>query len=79
MPRWLWDELNHIDNIIAIVTKKVILNKPTNKMPKKVKIKNGMIKNTKRINNSKYIQTLNQMSTILANIKQVDLGIEMSG
>jgi len=62
MPSWLWDELNHIDNIITIVKKKNILIKPTNKMTIPIILK-------KKINNKMIIQTLNHITNILANIK----------
>ena len=62
MPSWLWDELNHIDNIITIVKKKKILIKPTNKMTIPIVLK-------KKINNKMIIQTINHMTGILTNIK----------
>ena len=31
MPGWLWDELNHIDNTITIVQKKINIIKHTTK------------------------------------------------
>jgi len=55
MPGWLWDELNHIDNTITIVKKKITVFKPINK---------------RMINNSNFIQTLSKMSNVLANIKE---------
>jgi len=70
MPGWLWDELNHIDNTITIVQKKINIIKHTNK---KNIIDYNIICNTnnkKMINNDNYIQTLSKMSNILANIKK---------